>query len=172
MYRGQRLISLLSVHFAMLYFFFFAIICLLLAAIPDKPWQGVAPLATVAGLYVLCFCFARWSRAEAWQQRVVVGAEEVEMGFFGDDGSYFVPTYQGEQTWQLLLLGLPSLGLAIFSFVRRTHNGPIRLYLKWLFLPYGVVVMHGTNQDWFPGPIHKPAFGNPELTTPAPFGIK
>lgn len=151
----------------MLYFFFFPVICLLLAAIPDKPWQGLAPLATVAGLYVLCFCFARWSRAEAWQQQVVVGSERVDMGFFGDDGYYFIPTYQGEGTWQWLL-GLPAVALLLFRLVRRERNAPLQRTLKQLFFFYGTAVMYGANNQWFPGPVAKPTFGNPELTTPPP----
>jgi hypothetical protein len=155
----------------MLYFFLFSVICLLLAAIPDEPWRGRTSLAAVVGLYLLCFFFARWSRIEAWQQKIVVGSEQVDVGFFGDDGHYFVPTYQGEQTWQILLLGLPCTALAIFSLIRRTHNAPMRHYLKWLFFFYGVAVMAGTSQNWFPGPNHKPAFGNPELTAPPLVGI-
>jgi hypothetical protein len=150
-----------------LYFFLFSVVCLLLAAMPDKPWRGAAPVATVVGLYLLCGFFARWSRAEAWQQKVIVGSERVDMGFFGDDGCYFIPTYQGEGTWQWLL-GLPVVALLIFRLVRPERNAPVRQTLKWLFFFYGTAVMYGANNQWFPGPVTKPTFGNPELTAPPP----
>lgn len=155
----------------MLCFVLFSVACLLLAAIPDEPWQGATPTATVVGLYLVCFCCARWSRTETWQQKVIVDYEKVEVGFFGDDGCYFIPTYQHEQTWQLLLLGLPCAALLIFRLVRREHNRPLRQHLKCFFLLYGMAVMYGTNHNWFPGPVQKPAFSNPELTTPSPIGL-
>lgn len=155
----------------MVYFFLFCVICLLLAAIPNEEWQGVAPAAVVAGLYLLCWLMARWSRVEAWQQKVIVGSERIDMGFFGDDGCYFIPTYEGEETWQRLLVGLPFVALLLFRLVRRAHNAPLRRYLKWFFFFYGVAALSGAENDWFPGPVDKPTFRNPELTDPPPFGV-
>lgn len=151
----------------MLYLLLFSVICLLLAAIPDADWQGIAPTAVGAGLYLLCLLMARWSRLEAWQQKIVTGSERIDMGFFGDDGCYFIPTYQGEGTWQWLL-GLPLVALLVFRLVRRERNAPVRRSLKWLFFFYGVAAMYGAHNQWFPGPVAKPTFGNPELTAPPP----
>ena len=104
----------------------------------------------MAGLYLLSLLLARWARVEAWQQKVVMGSERIDMGFFGDDGCYFIPTYQGEGTWQWLL-GLPVVALLAFRLVRRERNAPVRRTLKWLFFFYGVAVMYGAIMNGFQG---------------------
>ena len=152
----------------MTYFLLFSVVCVLLAALPDGAWARTSTVGVVAGLYLLCFLLARWARIEAWQQKVVVGAEQVDMGFFGDDGCYFIPTYQNEGIWQWLLMGLPLVALLVFRLVRRKRNAPVRRSLKWLFFFYGVAVMYGAENSWFPGPVDKPTFSNAELTLPRP----
>ncbi|GAB3584074.1 hypothetical protein [Hymenobacter daeguensis] len=154
----------------MIYLLLFGVICLLLAAVPDTAWRGLAPGVVVAGLYLLSLLMARWSRLAAWQQKIIVGAERIDLGFFGDDGSYYVPTYQDQETWQGLLAGLPLAALLIFRLVRRAHNAPVRRCLKWLFFFYGVAALYGSENGWFPGPVARPAFGNPALTAPPPAG--
>jgi hypothetical protein len=151
----------------MVYFLVFSAVCLLLAALPASAWARASTVGVVAGLYLLCFLLARWSRVAAWEAKVVVDYEQIDMGFFGDDGHYFIPIYQGEGTWQWLL-GLPVVALLAFRLVRRERNAPVRRRLKWLFFFYGVAVMYGGHNQWFPGPIAKPTFGNPELTMPPP----
>ena len=82
----------------MTYLLLFSVVCLLLAALPASASARASTVGVVAGLYLLCFVLARWSRVAAWQEKVIVDSAQIDMGFFGDDGHYFIPTYQGEGT--------------------------------------------------------------------------
>ncbi|MBF9143250.1 hypothetical protein [Hymenobacter properus] len=154
----------------MLYFPVFSLGYLALALLPPGTWTWRSALAVVAVLYGVVLMCARGSRLVAWQQKHIIGTEEIPSGFMRTDPSTFVPTYQGEQTWQWLLFGLPPLAWLCWHYVNRARNAPLRRALAALYLLYGGLVMYGAENDWFtdPGLSDKPQFRDEQLTIPFP----
>lgn len=153
----------------MLYFPLLSFGCLLLAMLPEGTWTGRASLAVVGVFYGLVMLCARWSRMAAWQQKQIVGVEEIPSGLASMDPSTFVPTYRGEQTWQWLLLCLPVLAYACWYYVHRQRNAALRRALAWLYIPYAILAMYGTENHWFPSytaTTLKPEFRDAEMTIP------
>lgn len=150
----------------MLYFLILLLGCLLPALVPHDNLPKRFALVMVGLFYGLVLWCARLSRAAAWQQKEVIGTEEIPSGLASTNPSHFVPVYRGEEVWQWLLFFMPILAWLCWYYINRQRNASLREALVVLYLPYAMLALYGTGHDWFPGPVVKPTYRNAAMTIP------
>ncbi|MCR5889902.1 hypothetical protein LRS06_19420 [Hymenobacter sp. J193] len=150
----------------MFYFLVFALVCLGLAVLPEGTWTRSVSLLIVGIFYALVLLCARTSRLDAWQQKEIVGSEELPSSLASMDPSTYEPIYRGEDTWAWMLWFLPLLALICWYYINRSRNALLRSSLMWLYGPYTFLVIYGLANNLFPGPESKPEFMDEQLKIP------
>lgn len=133
----------------MLYLTFLSVYCLVLLLTPAEefnlPMRGVATVV----FYLLCLLAGNTVHQDALTHKVQVGTEVVgHGGFLADDYNTIEPVYDVDDTWLLIVIGVPVLAVLLLRFFNRQARLHPFIAAGYMFYLTGSIFLPAWVNPW------------------------